>query len=194
MVEIKTMISFDEFRAIANKVVNDCFNDGTYDPTLYNLSFNTALLTAFAPDFDLSGCEDNNALWERISTKEAKEVIDAIYYNEGSSDIRSSLSRAIRESLDYRIKATTSGTMSITDIALSKLIDTINEKVEKIDTSMLSKENIDAIVQAVNTTKDGNFAESLVDTMLDKGIIAKPNRQTRRNNIKQTKKAENTEQ
>ena len=83
--------------------------------------------------------------------------------------------------------------MSMTDIALSTLVETITKKVEQIDTSMLTKENIDTMIKAVNATQDGNFAESLVDTMLDKGLLAKPNRETRRKNIKQTKKAESAE-
>ena len=52
---------------------------------------------------------------------------------------------------------------------------------------------MDTMIKAVNATQDGNFAESLVDTMLDKGMLTKPNRETRRKNIKQTKKAESAE-
>ena len=70
MVEIKTAISFDEYNAIIDKVVNDCFPDGTYSPVNYDLSLRTALLCAFAPDYDLSGCDDNNALWERVMRDE----------------------------------------------------------------------------------------------------------------------------
>jgi hypothetical protein len=83
--------------------------------------------------------------------------------------------------------------MSMTDIALSTLVDTLTKKVEQIDTSMLTKENMDTMIKVVNATQDGNFAESLVDTMLDKGLLAKPNRETRRKNIKQTKKAESAD-
>ena len=58
---------------------------------------------------------------------------------------------------------------------------------------MLTKENIDTMIKAVNATQDGNFAKSLVDTMMEKGMLAKPNRETKRKNIKQTKKAESAE-
>ena len=81
----------------------------------------------------------------------------------------------------------------MTDIDLSRLVDTLTKKVEQFDTSMLTKENMDTMIKAVNATQDGNFAKSLVDTMLDKGLLAKPNRETRRKNIKQTKKAESAE-
>lgn len=183
MVEIKTAISFDEYNAIIDKVVNDCFPDGTYSPANYDLSLRTALLCAFAPDYDLSGCDDNNALWERVMSNEADEIIEKIEF----LDIQHLIIKAIRENIDYRIKLLTSGSMSMTDIALSTLVETITKKVEQIDTSMLTKENMDTMIKAVNATQDGNFAESLVDTMLDKGLLAKPNRETRRKNGQRSK-------
>ena len=191
MVEIKTAISFDEYNAIIDKVVNDCFPDGTYSPANYELSLRTALLCAFAPDYDLSGCDDNNALWERVMSDEANEIID--YISTELSGIKQSIKRAIWDNIDYRLKLLTSGSMSMTDIALSTLVDTLTKKVEQIDTSMLTKEDMDTMIKAVNATQDSNFAESLVDTMMEKGMLAKPNRETRRKNIKQTKKAESAE-
>ena len=191
MVEIKTAISFDEYNAIVDKVVNDCFPDDTYSPANYDLSLRTALLCAFAPDYDLSNCDDNNALWERVMSNEADEIID--YISTELSGIKQSIKRAIWDNIDYRLKLLASGSMSMTDIALSTLVETITKKVEQIDTSMLTKENMDTMIKAVNATQDGNFAESLVDTMLDKGLLTKPNRETRRKNIKQTKKAESAE-
>ena len=191
MVEIKTAISFDEYNAIIDKVTNDWFPDGVYTPANYDLSLRTALLCAFAPDFDLSNCDDNNTLWERVMSNEADEIID--YISTELSGIKQSIKRAIWDNIDYRLKLLASGSMSMTDIALSTLVETITKKVEQIDTSMLTKENMDTMIKAVNARQDGNFAESLVDTMLDKGILAKPNRETRRKNIKQTKKAESAE-
>ena len=191
MVEIKTAISFDEYNAIIDKVTNDCFPDGVYTPANYDLSLRTALLCAFAPDYDLSNCDDNNALWERVMSNEADEIID--YISTELSGIKQSIKRAIWDNIDYRLKLLASGSMSMTDIALSTLVETITKKVEQIDTSMLTKDNMDTMIKAVNATLDGNFAESLVDTMLDKGLLAKPNRETRRKNIKQTKKAESAE-
>lgn len=173
MVEIKTAISFDEYNAIIDKVVNDCFPDGTYSPANYELSLRTALLCAFAPDYDLSGCDDNNALWERVMSNEADEIID--YISTELSGIKQSIKRAIWDNIDYRLKLLTSGSMSMTDIAISTLVDTLTKKVEQIDTSMLTKENMDTMIKAVNATQDGNFAKSLVDTMLDKGMLSKPN-------------------
>ena len=183
MVEIKTAISFDEYNAIIDKVTNDCFPDGTYSPANYELSFRTALLVAFAPDFDLSDCEDNNALWERVMSDEANKIIDKFY----DSDYVYNLTKAIKENIDYRIKLLTSGSMSMSDLALSKLFEVLTEKVESIDTSMFTNKDMDIMIKAVDAIQDGNFAESLVNTMLDKGLLAKPNRETRRKNGQRSK-------
>ncbi len=188
MVNIKTTISFDEFNAIVDKVVNDCFPDGVYSPANYEISLRTALLLAFAPDFDLSSCKDNNALWNIVTSDEASQIINLIHSKSTYDKIIATIDRAI----DYRIKVLTSSSMSMSDIALSKLFDVITEKVDKIDTSVLSPENINAVAEAVNKSKDGNFAESLIDVMLDKGMLSKPNRETRRKNVQRSKKSEKT--
>ena len=176
MVEIKTAISFDEYNAIIDKVTNDCFPDGVYTPANYEISFRTALLCAFAPDFDLSDCNDNNTLWERVTSDEANKIISELYNINCVHD----LANRIRENIEYRVKLLTSGSMSMSDIALSKLFEVITQKIESIDTSVLTKENMDTMIK-------------LVDTMLDKELWTKPNRETRRKNIKQTKKAESAE-
>lgn len=183
MVEIKNAISFDEYNAIVDKVVNDCFLDDTYSPANYELSFRTALLLAFAPDYDLSGCADNNELWERVTNNEASEIFTFIRQN----NIYYCLEEAIENAIEYRIKLIASGSMSMSDIMLSKLFEVITNKLESIDTSALTKENMDTMIKAVNATQDGNFAENLVDTMLDKGLLAKPNRETRRKNGQRSK-------
>ena len=58
---------------------------------------------------------------------------------------------------------------------------------------MFTKENIEAVFNAIVSTKDGDFAKSFVNALVDNNIISKSNRETRRKNIKQTKKAESTE-
>ena len=180
MVEIKTAISFDEYNAIIDKVVNDCFPDGTYSPANYDLSLRTALLCAFAPDYDLSGCDDNNALWERVMSNEADEIID--YISTELSGIKQSIKRAIWDNIDYRLKLLTSGSMSMTDIALSTLVETLTKKVDSVDTSMFTKENIEAVFNTIVSTQDGDFAKSFVNALVDNNIISKPNRETRRKN------------
>ena len=191
MVNIKSTISFDEFYTIIDNVVNSCFIDGEYFSSYYELTLRVALIKAFAPDYEIpTATADNyNDVWETVTSKEANEILVTIRQN----SIYPYIEEAIENKVDYRIKLITSSPMSMSDIALSNLFEVLTEKVENIDTSTLTKENMDTMINAVNATQDGNFVENLVDTMLDKGLLAKPNRETRRKNIKQNKKTESTE-
>ena len=191
MVNIKSTISFDEFYTIIDNVVNSCFIDGEYFSSYYELTLRVALIKAFAPDYEIpTATADNyNDVWETVTSKEANEILVTIRQN----SIYPYIEEAIENKVQYRIKLITSSPMSMSDIALSNLFDILTEKVENIDTSMLTKENMDTVINAVNATQDGNFAENLVDTMLGKGLLSKPNRETRRKNIKQTKKTESAE-
>ena len=191
MVNIKSTISFDEFYTIIDNVVNSCFIDGEYFSSYYELTLRVALIKAFAPDYEIpTATADNyNDVWETVTSKEANEILVTIRQN----SIYPYIEEAIEHKVDYRIKLITSSPMSMSDIALSNLFEVLTEKVKNIDTSMLTEENMNTIIKAVNATQDGNFVENLVDTMLDKGLLAKPNRETRRKNIKQTKKAESAE-
>ena len=191
MVNIKSTISFDEFYTIIDNVVNSCFIDGEYFSSYYELTLRVALIKAFAPDYEIpTATADNyNDVWETVTSKEANEILVTIRQN----SIYPYIEEAIENKVDYRIKLITSSPMSMSDIALSNLFEVFAEKVENIDTSMLTKENMDTVINAVNATQDGNFAENLVDTMIGKGLLSKPNRETRRKNIKQTKKTESAE-
>ena len=164
MVNIKTAISFDEYNAIIDKVVNDCFPDGTYSPANYELSLRTALLCAFAPDFNLSDCDDNNQLWEKVLSDDGNEIINKIYSE--ASNYVSLIKKSIWEGIEYNIKMTTSDSMSMSDIALSKLFEKLTEKVESIDTSAMTNENINALVGLANTMQSNKFTENIVDTFI----------------------------
>lgn len=187
MVNIKSTISFDEYMAIVNDVVNDCFPDGTYFPISYELSLRTKLLFAFAPDYKLND-SDNNTLWESVTNKEANEILMSIRQNA----VYPYIEETIKNAIDYRIKLITSGSMSMSDVALSNLFDIITKKIESIDTSMLTEENMNTIIKAVNTTQDNNFAENLVDTMLDKGLLSKPKKATKSKSTKTSDKKSNS--
>ena len=164
MINIKTAISFDEYNAIIDKVVNDCFPDGTYSPANYDLSLRTALLCAFAPDFNLSDCDDNNQLWEKVLSDDGNEIVNKIYSE--ASNYVSLIKKSIWEGIEYNIKMTTSGSMSMSDIALSKLFEKLTEKVENIDTSAMTNENINALVGLANTMQSDKFTENIVDTFV----------------------------
>ena len=191
MVEIKTAISFDEYNAIVNMVSDNCFPDSAYSASYYELMFRTALITVFTPDYNIPDIDTNNynEIWYQVTNDEAEEILEKIRQN----SIYPCLEKAIENAIEYKIKMLTSGSMSMTDIALSTLVETLTKKVDSVDTSMFTKENIEAVFNAIVSTKDGDFAKSFVNALVDNNIISKPNRETRRKNIKQTKKAESAE-
>jgi len=185
---IKNNISFDEYEAIINKVIEDSFIDGVYSPAAYELSLKVSLISVFAPDYDLSGCKDNNELWEKVNTNTAEDIFDKackdrVYFY---------IIPAIEQGINHRLRAIEASPMSISDIALSKLIDIVAAKIDSIDTEVLNKDTISALINAHNNTDKEGFEGRLVDEMLDRGLLTKPNRATRRNNIKQTKTAKST--
>lgn len=186
MVNIKNTISFNEYSAIINKVVGDCFPDDVYTPANYEISFRVALLLAFAPEYsfqNFQNCKTNNELWEKVANKEANEILALIKQD----NVYHCIKEAIEKEIDYRIKMITSSPMSMADMALSKFIDVITNKVESANLPEFSQENIDIFTKAATELNGANFAENLVDTMLDKGLLTKPNRENRRKNSKTAK-------
>ena len=166
MVNIKTAISFDEYNSAVDKVVKDCFPDGVYSPANYELSLRTTLILTFAPDFNFSDCDDNNQLWEKVLSDDGNEIINKIYSE--ASNYVNLIKKSIWEGIEYNIKMTTSGSMSMSDIALSKLFEKLTEKVESIDTSVMTNENINALGGLANTMQSDKFTENIVDTFVEK--------------------------
>lgn len=161
MVEIKDRISFDEFDAVVKKVVKDCFIEGTYSPSYYELSFRTALFTVFAPDFEIDKT-DNNTAYECVESKEAWEVMTEIKRRKQYYD----LEMAIRNGINFKKDMLISQNTSLTDVVLSKILGVLNDKlktVQDIDTETVNKfmdkvngmDNIseDAIIKALTDLK-----------------------------------------
>lgn len=188
MVEIKTKISFDEYMTIVNTVSQNCFPNDTYSPAYYEIMFRYALLQMFAPDYDIPEISETNYndVWDKVTNDEANEILCTIRQNRMYPYIE----EAVENAIDYRIKMITSSPMSMADMALANLLDVFANKANEIDVNLFNKEDIDIVKQATESFVDGTAMETMVNTMLDKGYIAKPNRATRRNNIKQNKKSE----
>lgn len=185
---IKNNISFDEYYSIINRVISDCFVDEVYSPAMYELSLRNALISVFCPDFDLSGCEDdNNALWERVSSSEAKVIlndIERLCETNGGEDYYSNIITAIGKGVQHRLAVIESSPMSLSDIALSKLIDVVTAKIDGIDTDVLNKNTINALINADKQSGKEGFEKKLVEEMIAQGLISKPNRTTRRSTSK----------
>ena len=177
---IKNNISFDEYNAIINKVIEDCFVDGVYSPALYELSLRTSLISVFAPDYDLNDCEDNNALWDKVANEKAEFIIVDIKRTGYYQDIITAIDKGIQ----HRLRAIESSPMSLSDIALSKLLGVITDKIDSVDTDVMNKTTIEALIAANQQSGKEDFVDKLVDTMVEKGLVSEPSRATRRSNSK----------
>lgn len=163
--KIKTRISFDEYRAVIDKVVNDTFADNVYSPAYHDLSLRTALLNVYAPEYKVDGT-DNNTLYDSVYTDEANEIFDEIKKKKQYYDIL----QAINNGINFRKDLITSGGMSMSDIALANLIDKFTEVVEKLGDN-LDVETTKNFVESVTTMKDGITAENMVNALIDTGMI-----------------------
>lgn len=171
MINIKTTISFDEYNTIVNTVVSSCFPNDKYSPVYYELMLRYTLIKAFAPDYEIPELDEMNynEVWEKLTNTEGSGIYNKINNTTVYYDIR----EAIDKTIDYKIKATVSSSMS--DMALSNLFDVISNKIETIDTSIITKDNINTVTQAVSSIKGNkNFESNLVDAMLKRGLLANP--------------------
>lgn len=173
---IKNNISFSEYEAIINKVIEECFVDGVYSPALYELSLRTSLINIFVPDYDLSDCKNDNTLWEKVTSEECNDILNIIR----DKIIYDNIHLAIAQGINHRLKVIESSPMSLSDIALSKLIDVVTAKIDSIDTDVLNKDTINALINADKQSGKEGFEKKLVEEMIAQGLISKPNRATRR--------------
>lgn len=184
MVEYKNTISFGTYKAVIDKVISDTFMDGVYTPENEDVSIRVAMLSAFAPDFALDE-DDSEKMWEQAYSDEANEILDSLYKNRQYV----ALQRTIDKTIQHRLQVLETGSMSLTDYALSQFVKTLDEKVKNLD---ITDEGVKAVTEAVDKSNDKNFANNLVDVFLEKGLLDnKPNRATRRANG-QTSKSKTT--
>ena len=180
MVEIKNAISFGTYKAVIDKVISDTFMDGVYTPENEDVSIRVAMLSAFAPDFVLDE-DDSDKMWEQAYSDEANEILDSLYKNRQYI----ALQRTIDKTIQHRLQVLETGSMSLTDYALSQFVKTLDEKVKGLD---ITDEGVKAVTEAVDKSNDKDFANNLVDAFIEKGMLKKPNRATRRANGQTTAK------
>lgn len=180
MVEYKNTISFGTYKAVIDKVIGDTFMDGVYTPENEDVSIRVAMLSAFAPDFALDE-DDSDKMWEQAYSDEANEILDSLYKNRQYI----ALQRTINKTIQHRLQVLETDSMSLTDYALSQFVKTLDEKVKNLD---ITDEGVKAVTEAVDKSNDKDFANNLVDAFIDKGMLKKPNRATRRANGQTTAK------
>ena len=177
MVEIKTTILSGNCSDIFDTVNEFIFKDGVYHPENDLIYRRAIILGLFAPDY----MKDKNNSADAVFAEEADNIFK--YLEENSRQYKEVIT-AIDRWIDHRLNVTENSFGSLTDYALSKFVDTLNEKVQGLD---ITDKGVKAIEEAVNNINKDKFESNLVDVFLEKGLLdkeisAKPNRATRRAN------------
>ena len=181
MVNVKNTILSGNCSDIFDTVNEFIFKDGVYHPENDLIYRRAIILGLFAPDY----MKDKNNSADAVFAEEADNIFK--YLEENSRQYKE-VTTAIDRWIDHRLNVTENGFGSLTDYALSKFLDTLNEKVQGLD---ITDEGIKAVEEAVDKANSDDFAGNIVDAMLDRGMLSKPNRQTRRANG-QTSKSKTT--
>ena len=112
-----------------------------------------------------------------ITSDEGQEIIRKIRDTEQGDELEA----AMRESINYRTYIIVNSPMSMSDYALSKLIDVLAEKVKGIDTSMLNDDTVKLLGEAASKVNEHDFAMKVIDGLGERGYLPKvKNRATRR--------------
>lgn len=171
--EIKN-IDFNTYYAAIENVLNNVFQNDEYNPALVDVSIYSTLINAYAPDFELG--EDNETIFNRVYSDEGQEIISLIRSTEQGYDLDS----AMRDAILHRKRCIENSPMSISDYALSKLIDVLAEKVKGIDTSMLNDDTVKLLGEAASKVNEHDFAMKVIDGLGERGYLPKEkNRATR---------------
>lgn len=165
MVKIKNRISFDEFYSVVNKVVGDCFTDGTYSPAYYELSFRVAMLNAYCPEFEID-MTDNNTIYECVESEEAWELFNEIKRKKQYYDIE----MAIRNGISFKKDMIVSQKTSLTDVVLSEILGVINNKLKSVQD--IDAETVNKFMGKINEM-DNVSEDSIVKILADMKMIDK---------------------
>ena len=168
-------ISFDKFVAVVNRAVENTFQEDVYNADLYDISRRMAMIKGYVPDFEFG--EDNNTYCEAVYSREGVDIINSILKTEQGK----ALNEAIYNAVEHRKHCIENSSMSMSDYALSKLIDVVSKKVEQIDTSVMNGDTIEILKTAAEQTNRYDFAEKVIEGLGNKGYLPKvKNRATRR--------------
>lgn len=167
-VNVKDYINYEEYTSIINMVVSNCFVDGIYKPENYDVAVKSAMIMIYAPDYDFSGGTDMNYIFERIYSVEGQEIYDAIVEKNQYYPLMTAIENAVKYHYDL---STVNSDLSLSDYVLSKVIENIGNKIDKVDFGNMDKDTIQAITKAAEQVSNPNFTKNLIDGFAEKGML-----------------------
>ena len=160
----KERLTFIEFKAFVDSIVDSCFPNGKYSPEYYDFFKRYYMVSAYVPDYDFGIDEINvdtvNDLYAKVYDDEVTALLEEIITNETFAVQIKTFAKAIddaiehRKNLIYKMSA-----YSETDIALSSLVSKLEELIDKFSNNF----NVDDIAPMIETikslSKNANISE-----------------------------------
>lgn len=169
--EIKSIISMAEFGAIVSTVVSKCFESGSYDPTYREFWIKYAIVSVLC-DYPFEE-KDIEEVWNDFQTDpDVIETWNKILRQTNNSEILTDIRTAVDRSINYKNSI---GAYSMTDMALTNLIDAISAKIDNME-ELFTAENMQSLVDMsnklskLNNVSQKKIASAIIDSFSQRNI------------------------
>lgn len=167
---IKDKISMAEFGAIVNTVVKKCFESGSYDPTYEDFWKAYTIISVYC-DYPFDG-KNIEEIWDELQDRNSDisqtwEKIRAEHENTVGK-----IETAIVKSIAHKNHV---GAYSMTDMALTNLIDAVSEKIDGME-DVFTAENMQTLVDMssklskLNNVSQKKIVQTIVESFDKRGI------------------------
>lgn len=170
---IKDNITMAEFGAVVNVVVSKCFENGSYDPTYQEFWLKHSLISVFC-DYPFENV-DVEEVFVRLQDEDSEESQAWDDICERHFDTTDNIRTAIEKSIRHKNHI---GAYSMTDMALTNLIDAISNKVDNMS-DIFTAENMQALVDMsgklskLNNVSQKKIVSTIIESFGERGIKAK---------------------
>lgn len=167
---IKDKISMAEFGAIVNTVVEKCFETGSYDPTYEHFWLTYSIVSVFC-DFPFEN-KDIEEIWDELQDRNSE-------VSQTWEQIRTEHEQAVTE-IEYAVTKSIAhknhvGAYSMTDMALTNLIDAVSEKIDGME-DVFTADNVQALVNMsgklskLNNVSQKKIVQTIIESFQKRGI------------------------
>lgn len=167
---VKDKITMAEFGAVVNVVVSKCFENGAYDPTFKDFWLKHSLISVFCNyPFENVGIEE---VFERLQDNDSEESVAWGTIFTEHCDIVDEICEAVEMSINHKNHI---GAYSMTDMALTNLIDAISNKVDNMS-DIFTAENMQALVDMsgklskLNNVSQKKIISTIIESFGERGI------------------------
>lgn len=157
---IKNTISFTEFKAIIDFVVEKCFDEfENYDPTYRKFWIRYCLINYYS-DFPLYTSDEHNIneIFEQVYGEECDKIITNIVIKNDNQ--YNDLCEAIMARIEYKLNCLyKTSSYSLTDIAVSSFFDSLKEELSELR-GFINKDTIQNLISKVS--EEMNYRENKI--------------------------------